>query len=63
MFPEAQKKAQEEVDRITGGNRLPDWKDVEQMHYVRALLKELSRWHTVAPFGELGARIGEHFTH
>ncbi|KAH6904124.1 cytochrome P450 98A3 [Coprinopsis sp. MPI-PUGE-AT-0042] len=50
MFPEAQKKAQEEIDRVVGGNRLPEWKDIENLHYVRALLKELSRWHTVAPF-------------
>lgn len=43
LFPDVQKKAQAEVDRVTGGNRLPEFEDREQMPYVNALLKEVLR--------------------
>ncbi|RDA91425.1 hypothetical protein CP533_6264 [Ophiocordyceps camponoti-saundersi (nom. inval.)] len=51
LFPEAQAKAQEELDRVVGTNRLPIMKDRDNLPYVDALVKEIFRWNPVAPFG------------
>ncbi|KAJ6569258.1 cytochrome P450 [Mycena capillaripes] len=48
--PEAQKKAQEEIDRVTCGKYLPTFEDEEALPYVAALLKEVLRWKLVTPF-------------
>lgn len=50
-FPEAQKRAQEEIDRVTGGTRLPALSDREQMPFVDAIVSEVLRWLTIAPMG------------
>ncbi len=34
-FPNVQKKAQEEVDRATGGKRLPEYDDQESLPYIQ----------------------------
>lgn len=49
MFPEAQKKAQEELDRVIGGARLPEFEDQESLPYVNALFREVLRWHPITP--------------
>lgn len=49
MFPEVQKKAQEELDRVIGGSRLPVSADLEKLPYIQAIMKETHRWHPVAP--------------
>ncbi|KAJ2930399.1 hypothetical protein H1R20_g6704, partial [Candolleomyces eurysporus] len=51
LWPDAQKKAQQEIDRVTGGNRLPTLDDYDSLPYVRALVKEVIRWAPVAPIG------------
>lgn len=51
MNPEAQKKAQEELDRVVGPLRLPTWEDIPNLPYIRALIKELHRF---APLFYLG---------
>jgi cytochrome P450 len=51
MFPEAQKKAQEEIDRIIGAERLPMLKDRADLPYIDAMVKELLRWNVVVPAG------------
>lgn len=51
MFPEAQRKAQAELDAVVGPTRLPDFADQKSLPYVSALTKELLRWHVVAPIG------------
>lgn len=48
-FPEVQKKAQAEIDRVTGGERLPNFDDEKDMPYIRALCKEALRWMPVVP--------------
>jgi len=48
-YPEVQKKAQAEVDRVTGGVRLPEFEDRDQMPYVNALFKESLRWRPPLP--------------
>lgn len=50
-FPEVQAKAQAEIDRLTGADRLPLVQDRQELPYVHAIVKEVSRWHTVAPLG------------
>ena len=41
-FPEIQKKAQAELDRVVVG-RLPDFGDVDELPYLSAIVKEVLR--------------------
>ncbi|KAJ7032278.1 cytochrome P450 [Mycena alexandri] len=49
--PEAQKKAQAEIDSVTGQTRLPDFNDQDALPYVSALVKEVLRWRPATPIG------------
>ncbi|KAJ9610637.1 hypothetical protein H2200_005414 [Cladophialophora chaetospira] len=49
LYPEAQKKAQEEIDAVVGTARFPTSSDRKNLPYVDALIKEVLRWHPVAP--------------
>ncbi|KAJ3568002.1 hypothetical protein NP233_g6000 [Leucocoprinus birnbaumii] len=49
--PEAQRKAQEEVDSVVGADRLPDFSDRPQLPYLTAVLKEVLRWNPITPTG------------
>jgi hypothetical protein len=40
-YPEAQKKAQEEIDHVVGDDRMPTLDDLEQMPYMRGLILEV----------------------
>ncbi|KAH4181805.1 hypothetical protein HBI80_226140 [Parastagonospora nodorum] len=51
LNPEVQKKAQEELDRVVGPDRLPTWEDEESLPYVRGVIKEVLRWRPVNKFG------------
>ena len=51
LYPEVQKKAQAEIDAVVGPNRLPDFHDRPSLPYINALLKEMTRWNLVLPFG------------
>ncbi|KAJ7625703.1 cytochrome P450 [Roridomyces roridus] len=48
--PEAQKKAQEELDSVLSMQALPTFEDRESLPYVSALVKEVLRWENVTPF-------------
>jgi cytochrome P450 len=48
LFPDVQKKAQEELDRVMG-DRLPISADRESLPYIWAVVQETHRWHPVAP--------------
>ncbi|KAF9485046.1 cytochrome P450 [Pholiota conissans] len=50
-FPEVQKKAQEEIDRVIGSDRLPNYNDMESLPYVTAVLRETIRWKPLIPLG------------
>ncbi|KLO17678.1 cytochrome P450 [Schizopora paradoxa] len=50
-YPEVQRKAQAEIDRVVGTDRLPTFQDRESLPYVMAICKETLRWHTVVPEG------------
>jgi len=43
LFPDAQARAHEELDRVVGTNRLPDFDDELRLPYIDALLKEVHR--------------------
>ncbi|KAJ7434468.1 cytochrome P450 [Mycena latifolia] len=49
LNPDAQKRAQAEIDSITGGKYLPDFEDEASLPYVSALVKEVHRWRNVTP--------------
>ena len=49
LFPEVQKKAQEELMTIVGHNRLPEYDDKPSLPYVCAVVKECLRWRSVVP--------------
>lgn len=51
LFPEVQKKAQEELDRVLGSTRFPTSEDRNNLPYINALIKEVLRWHPIAPMG------------
>jgi cytochrome P450 len=51
MFPEVQKKAQEEIDRVVGTSRLPTFDDREQLPYINAVVEEAQRWHPLTVMG------------
>ncbi|KAG6337367.1 hypothetical protein ID866_1740 [Astraeus odoratus] len=51
LYPNVQKKAQAEIDTVIGFDRLPSFSDRDSLPYVEALVKEVLRWHTVAPLG------------
>lgn len=59
LNPEAQRKAQLELDAVVGSDRLPSLEDRERLPYVSAIVKEVERWHTVAPLGTHIPRWGE----
>lgn len=52
LYPEVQRKAQEEIDRVVGRDRTPTFKDFDALMYVRAIVKETLRWRPVGPIGE-----------
>jgi cytochrome P450 len=56
LYPEVQKKAQEEIFRVVGEDRLPTFADRDRLPYVGALVKEVLRWNPVGPLGELPTR-------
>ncbi|TCD70018.1 hypothetical protein EIP91_005269 [Steccherinum ochraceum] len=50
MYPDVQKKAQDELDRVVGPHRLPEFSDLESLVYIRAVAMETMRWSPVNPF-------------
>ncbi|KAJ7916803.1 cytochrome P450 [Mycena leptocephala] len=50
-YPDAQKKAHEEIDRVVGEQRMPTLNDLEHMPYIRAIILETHRFRPMTPFG------------
>ncbi|KAK1765144.1 O-methylsterigmatocystin oxidoreductase [Phialemonium atrogriseum] len=50
-FPDIQRTAQQEIDRVVGHDRLPTASDRQNLPYIEAMVKEVLRWHPVAPMG------------
>ncbi|KAF8314251.1 cytochrome P450 [Clavulina sp. PMI_390] len=49
LHPEVQSKAQQEVDRVIGHDRLPNIDDQPDLPYLDAVVKEVLRWRPVGP--------------
>ncbi|KAH8103808.1 cytochrome P450 [Cristinia sonorae] len=49
LNPDIQLKAQEEIDRIVGHDRLPAYTDRPNLPYVDAIFRELMRWRPPVP--------------
>lgn len=49
--PDAQRKAQEEIDSVVGDGRLPNFADEPFLLYVSSLVKEVFRWIPSGPVG------------
>lgn len=43
LHPEVYKRAQEEIDRVIGSERLPDFDDREALPYLECVIKEVLR--------------------
>ncbi|KAK5175142.1 uncharacterized protein LTR77_000279 [Saxophila tyrrhenica] len=50
-FPETLTRAWEELDRVVGHHRSPAWEDEPSLVYVKAFVKEVFRWRSVAIIG------------
>jgi cytochrome P450 len=51
MFPDVQRKAQEEIDRVVGSSRLPSSADRDKLSYINSIVNEAQRWHPIGPMG------------
>ncbi|QRV75552.1 cytochrome P450 family protein [Ceratobasidium sp. AG-Ba] len=51
VYPDAQKKAQEELDKVVGDQRIPSLEDLPFLPYIQAIIKEVHRWRPVGPLG------------
>ena len=49
LYPEVQRKAQAELDRVIGTDRLPDFSDYDDLVYIQATILETMRWIPVTP--------------
>lgn len=54
--PEAQKKAQQEIDSVVKPGSLPSFDDEDSLPYVTAIVKEVLRWSNVVPIGMVNQR-------
>jgi cytochrome P450 len=50
-FPDAQRRAQAELDAVVGHARLPTFADAPYLPYMRAIIRETLRWRPVAMLG------------
>jgi len=50
--PEAQRRAQQEIEAVIGTERLPCFSDRDVLPYVEALVSEIMRYYTLVPIGK-----------
>jgi cytochrome P450 len=50
--PDIQTKAQDQLDAITGRERLPTFEDRPRLPFIDAVCKEVLRWRPVTPLGK-----------
>ena len=56
-YPHVQKRAQAEIDRVVGNDRLPLVQDRQQLPFVDAIMSEVLRWKPAVPLGAPGVLI------
>ncbi|THH13243.1 hypothetical protein EW146_g6950 [Bondarzewia mesenterica] len=49
LHPEYQRKAQEEIDRVVGPGRLPDFNNRDQLPHINNIVWECLRWNPILP--------------
>ncbi|KAI0769932.1 cytochrome P450 [Fomes fomentarius] len=49
LHPDVREKAQAEIHRVVGPDRLPDHSDRSQLPYIDAIIKECLRWQNAVP--------------
>ena len=59
LHPEAQKRAQEEIDHVVGTDQLPMFEDRASLPYVEAVWRETLRWRPALPAGNAHATIAD----
>ncbi|KAF9062974.1 cytochrome P450 2 Le.CYP2 [Rhodocollybia butyracea] len=52
LHPKVQAKAQAEIDRVIGRDRLPTFEDRRSLPYIEAIYREVMRLHPPLPLGE-----------
>jgi len=51
MYPDFQKKAQQEIENVVGSDRLVTLDDRNSLPYIEAIYREIFRWRPVLPLG------------
>jgi len=51
LHPQVQQRAQAEIERVVGKDRLPNLNDQKDLPYVVAVIKEVLRWAPIVPLG------------
>ena len=51
LYPDIQRKAQDELDSVTGRERLPTFEDRPRLPFIDAVCKETLRWRPITPLG------------
>jgi len=57
LYPDIQKKAQDELDSAIGRERLPSFEDRPRLPFIDAVCKEMLRWRPVAPLGAFSGTL------
>lgn len=52
LHPSVMQRAQEDIDRVTEGERLPTLGDWERLPYINAIVLEVLRYNCVTPLGK-----------
>ena len=52
IYPDVFVKAQEEIDRVIGRDKLPGLQNRPELPYIEAIEKETLRWNPVVPMGQ-----------
>lgn len=52
LYKDVQKKAQAEIETVSGAGHLPSILDVDRYPYIMATMLELLRWQVPAPLGK-----------
>ena len=50
-YPDVQRKAQQELDAVVKGDRMPTMADYDRLPYIRAIVSECLRWNPIGPLG------------
>jgi len=49
LHPDVQRRAQDEINAVTGGERFPTFEDRPRLPFVDAICREVLRWRPAAP--------------